>query len=614
MLFLRRGVSLKVRRIRRLAYFLKPYRAAFALSLGAASVASLLDGFSFALIIPFLRALFNNEAALHELPTGVEQIIGVVTGGLLASSDSAVVLRNTVLLVFAIITVKNLAVFAASYSGAYIEEGVAKDLRVKMYDRLFGFGLGYFERTRSGQLLSRMLADAEQTKTVVSHALTGVLRNGMLIVVYMSILFSLSWRLAIPILLLAPMIALAVTPLLRKMRSRLRAALNDRGELTAVMNETVIGARLVKAHGTEKYERSRFRRACEQYFSGIVGAQRLATMTSPLSETLAAGVLVGLLLGTGWVTQADLTIRPEIVVAFVAVTIRLLPAVKSVSQFPAHAIHALSAAERIFEVIDREPDDVDAESAAVFPGLAREIELRDVWFGYGSGRWVLRGVNLTIEKGQIVAVVGRSGCGKSTLVDMVPRFLEPQRGTVMIDGTAISAYSRASLRKTMGIVSQEAVVFNDTVRANIAYGAPDADLDSVVAAARAANAHQFITKLPLGYDTTLGERGADLSGGERQRIAIARALFRDPPILILDEATSSLDAESERLVQEAISRLLHNRTVLVVAHRLSTVQRADLIAVLEDGKVVEYGKHADLIDQAGAYQRLYSLATEAGEI
>jgi subfamily B ATP-binding cassette protein MsbA len=280
--------------------------------------------------------------------------------------------------------------------------------------------------------------------------------------------------------------------------------------------------------------------------------------------------------------------------------------VKALSQFPALAEQALAAADRTFDVIDRAPEDVDPPSALTFSRLDHELALREVWVSHDPERWALRGVNLTIRRGEVVALVGPSGAGKSTLADLLPRFVKPSRGVVMVDGVPLDRYSRRSLRRSMGIVSQHTVLFNDTVRRNIAYGDEvDAGSTAVEAAARAANAHAFIERLPNGYDTILGERGMRLSGGERQRIAIARALLRDPPILILDEATSNLDPESERLVQAAILRLLANRTVLVIAHRLSTVAHAHRIVVLDGGRIVEEGQHEDLITAGGPYQRLH---------
>jgi subfamily B ATP-binding cassette protein MsbA len=280
--------------------------------------------------------------------------------------------------------------------------------------------------------------------------------------------------------------------------------------------------------------------------------------------------------------------------------------VKHIAQFPSFAEQALAGADRVFEVLDQPPDDVDSPQVAHFPGLERSIEFSNVWFAYRDDDWVLKGVNLTVNRGEVVALVGHSGVGKSTLVDLLPRFIDPTRGQVMLDGVPTTRYSRRSLRHAFGVVSQETIIFNDSVVANIAYGEA-VDREAVVAAARAANAHEFIMELPRGYETRLGERGTTLSGGQRQRIAVARALLRDPPLLILDEATSALDSTAERLVQEAVVRLMENRTVLVVAHRLSTVSRADVIAVLDRGRIVEVGRHEELVEAGGRYRELHDV-------
>jgi subfamily B ATP-binding cassette protein MsbA len=356
----------------------------------------------------------------------------------------------------------------------------------------------------------------------------------------------------------------------------------------------------------EDYERRRFGRTVSDFFTGMLHAHRLQALASPLSETLAAGVMVLLLSVGAWLTFGGPAMRPELVVTYLAVALRLLSPVKHVAQFPAVAEQALVGGNRVFDILDLPPDDVDPPHVKTFPGLHETIEFRDVWFAYREDEWVLRGVNLSVRRGEVVAIVGHSGSGKSTLVDLLPRFIDPSRGAVLLDGVPTTEYSRPSLRHALGVVAQETIIFNDTVLANIAYG--DAvDRDAVMAAARSANAHEFIEQLPDGYDTRLGERGTLLSGGQRQRIAVARALLRDPPILILDEATSALDARSERLVQEAVARLMQNRTVFVVAHRLSTVARADVIAVLDDGAIVEQGTHDDLVAAGGRYQALHDV-------
>lgn len=593
--------------------FLRPYAGVLGVTLAAAIVASVLDGLTFALLIPFLRLLFGaSNAFTTEAPTVVERTLQWLVGFAL-EGDRIAALRNVVLIILAAFAVKNVAVYVAGSRAAHIQEGVARDLRVELYRHIQKLGLEFFQRMKGGQLVSRVIADIEQARMLVSATLVSAIQNILLVLVYLVVLASLSWRLTLLTLLLAPCIALLMRPILGRIRSRMTRALHDRGEVTSIVSETAEGAKLVKAHAAELYERKRFEGAVGRYFDAVVRAQRLAVLAHPVSETLGvAVVLLMLVIVTAVGATGGETMRPELFLPFMAVTLRLLSPVKALSQFPVNAEISLSAADRVFEILDKRPDDVDSTGVREFPGLSSEIRFRDVWFAHDPGAWVLKNVNLTILPGEAVAVVGPSGAGKSSLVDLLPRFYDPQRGAVEIDGVPVTDYSRRSLRRAMGVVSQHTVIFNDTVSANIAYGDPDdTPLSAVRAAAEAANAASFIERLPDGYDTVLGERGMRLSGGERQRIALARVLLKDPPILILDEATSALDTESERLVQEAIARLMENRTVLVVAHRLSTVAMADQIAVLEAGRLVESGRHDQLLTAGGVYERLYSLEMAA---
>lgn len=570
-------------------------------------MASVLDGLTFALIIPFLRLLFGMETPVGDTPTVVERVLDIMLAPLLDPGAPGVALRGIVVVILVTIALKNAAAYCATYLGHRIEEGMTRDLRNDLYHHIQRLGLGALQRTRGGQLMSRMLNDTEQARLLVSLGLQSVVRNGVVVIVYLAILIAISWRLGLITLVLAPAIALALRPLLRAIRHRYASALEHRGSLGAVMNETVAGARLVKAHTAEPYERARFDAASRRIFDANVRAHRMAALASPLSESLGATVFVTLLLiGTEAATAGE-SLRPELFMAFLAVTLRLLSPVKMLAQFPAYAELALAAADRVFQVVDQPADDVDEPALATFTRLERAIEFRDVWFAYEPGTWVLRGIDLTIARGEVVAIVGPSGAGKSTLVDLLPRFLDPVRGHVLLDGRPTTDYSRRSLRERLALVSQETIIFNDTVTGNIAYGIERPDGAAVESAARSANAHDFITALPDGYATRLGERGTRLSGGERQRIAIARALFRDPPMLILDEATSALDPEAERLVQDALDHLFEHRTVLVIAHRLSTVRRADRIAVVEYGRIVESGTHEDLLELEGAYRRLHEV-------
>ncbi len=597
-----------MRRSARLLRLLRPYTFLFVTNIAATCVASVLDGATWVLLIPFLRTLFGEQALQGAGGSTVEWILRVIAGPVLVSGGSPQsALRTVVLLLVATLVVKNVLSYAASVASVAIQEGVVRDLRVRLFEHLETLPLDFFQRTHGGQVLARMISDTDQVKTAVTAALASLLQNASLMAVYVAILVGLSWRLTLIALVSAPVLALIIRPMVGRVRRRSRELADSRGALTTIVGELVASIKLVRAYVAEAFEADRFRRLADRYRKQVLRAQRYALLTSPVSEVFA-GVVVVVIFSVGTQLALDRAgaVRPEVLIAFVAVALRLMSPVKSVANYPTIMAGALAAADRVFEVLDLPPG--EADGAGDLPArFERHIEYRDVTFSYDGQAPVLHGIDLDVQRGQIVAVVGPSGAGKTTLVDLLPRFYEPSQGAILMDGVPTARFTRTSLRTLMGIVSQETILLNDTVFANVAYGRSDFTLAQVEAAARAANAHDFIRALPNGYDTLLGERGTRLSGGERQRIAIARALLRDPPILILDEATSALDTESERLVQEAIDRLMAHRTVFVIAHRLATVRHADLIVVLADGRIVERGTHDTLFAAGGLYRRFYDM-------
>jgi len=577
-----------------------------AITIVANLLAALLDGFAIALLIPFLNILFHQPATA--MPKGfVGNLLHTIVGGRIIPGDEMRSLRNVIILVMISVILKNLLVWIAGQFGATLQEYVTRDLRNAVYRHLAHLPLGYFTQMKAGQILSRVINDTFETRLILTQIVTQSLQSASLVLVYIAILFSISWKLSLIALVILPLLGFSLQPMLKKLRRGNLKRGNVHGEMTSVLQETISGIRLVKASGTEAYEEGRFADGSNKYARSSLKLTRLALLAPPITEVIGTLIAVLILWIGAWQVLKSGTMTGATLLAFLTLVLRLLQPLKQLSQMRTTAQSSLASAERLFEILDSpaefQRDSGTREKAA----FERDLRFDNVTFSYGDAP-VLTGIDLTAKKGEVVALVGPSGSGKSTLVDLIPRFYEPTQGRILVDGVDTREIKLPGLRALTGIVSQETVLFHDTVRNNIAYGAPGKYTQAQIeAAARAANAHDFIMELPRGYDTLLGERGTRLSGGQRQRLAIARALLSDPPILILDEATSALDTESERLVQEAIDHLLQGRTVFVIAHRLSTIAHADQILVLDRGEIVEQGSHAELLARRGAYYRLYSL-------
>ncbi|MDT8435988.1 MAG: ABC transporter ATP-binding protein [Gemmatimonadota bacterium] len=590
----------------RLAAFLRPFAGPFAVSLVLTVVSAGFDVFSLVLVIPLLQALFGAGPVLGGAgASAVERLLDSVAGELIRAAGPLDTLRNVCVLILAAILLKNAAIVGSKYFAVRVREGVERDLREAVFGHLQRLPLAWYGRARTGQVLARVLADTKQAREVVSYALLDLFRKIATTVAYGAALVFLSWRLSLLALALAPLLAFGIAPLLRRLRHGFRRAFDEQGELLSVVQEAVSGIRLVKASGAEAHERERFRARSRRYERRMVRTGALSGLAAPLSETLSSVVAVLLVWLGARMVLVDATLQPEQFLAFVTIALQLISPVKAIADFPSRLQGSVAAAERLFEVLDEPAEPASGARRAAPPRDG--IRLEGVEFAYEPGRPVLRDIDLEARPGRVVALVGPSGSGKSTLVDLLPRFIEPTAGRVLLDGTDLREFDLRSLRALFGIVSQETVIFHDTVRANIAYGDPVRSDDEVRAAARAAHALAFVEALPAGLDTPLGDRGVRLSGGQRQRIGIARAVLRDPPVLILDEATSSLDTESEQEIQRALAGLFRGRTVFVIAHRLSTVHGADEIVVLEEGRIVERGTHAGLHARGGAYRRLHDL-------
>ncbi len=599
---------------RRLLQYLRPHGAWMAGTVVASFVAAGLDGLSLALLSPFLTLLTGDATAPARRADGslaqlseAKQVFNDLTRQLVDPGQPIASLNRIILIILATVLAKNLFVWISGQFGARLQEFVTRDLRNAVYAHLERLPLGFFTRTPTGQMIARVLTDTAQTKQLITQLVTQSLQNVAVVITYLTIMLMFSWQLTLVALVAAPAVIGLLQPILRKLRTRYRRLGNQYGDMTSVVQETVSGVRLVKSSGAEDYEEERFRTASNRYSAGLVRVSRLALLAQPITEVAgAAAAMMVLYVGARQVFVQGTMSGPDLITFLLFVT-RLLQPLKQLSQIPTTAQNSLAAADRLFEVLDEPTERQSDRGTRAEAALRESVVFDDVSFAYESSP-VLENISFTARRGEVVALVGQSGAGKSTLVDLIPRFYEPTSGRILLDGIDTREYRLEALRKLTGIVSQDTVLFNDTVRNNIAYGAASRYTDAQVeAAARAANAHNFVVELPEGYATVLGERGTRLSGGQRQRIAIARALLTDPPILILDEATSALDTESERLVQQAIDRLLEGRTVFVIAHRLSTIIGASQILVLDRGRIVEHGTHHTLLGRGGVYSRLHAM-------
>jgi ATP-binding cassette, subfamily B, bacterial MsbA len=594
-------------------FYIRPYKSQAVLNIVFNLLGSIFSLFSLAIIIPFLGILFGTQKPVlekHQLEFSFNSLIDYgkyyISGirELYGPINAILLLCAFVLLMFLL---KNLFTYFANFFMAPLRNGIVMDIRNKIYKKVLNLHIGYFSEEKKGDIISRMTTDVQEFEWSAMSSIEMIFRDPLLIIIYLVSLFMMSQSLTLIILVLLPIGGLFIGRIGKTLRKNSGEFRIRMGTLLSMMDETIGGLRVIKAFVAEKKANERFITENKKYTNLANYIFRKEYLASPLSEFLGVMVVIVVLYyGAMLVLGEKPTMEADNFIGYIIIFSQVINPAKSVTAAFYRIQKGMAAIDRINHVLEAEEIINEKEDAKSISKFTSKIEFKNVSFKYGDVP-VLQNINISIEKGKNIALVGQSGSGKSTLVDLIPRFYDVQEGEILIDGNNITDIKLKSLRSLMGNVNQESILFNDTIFNNIAFGVESATIEQVIEAAKVANAHDFIMEAPDGYQTNIGDRGSKLSGGQRQRISIARAVLKNPAILILDEATSALDTESERLVQDALMKLMENRTSIVIAHRLSTIKHADEICVLHEGKIVERGNHDTLLLLNGVYKKLHDL-------
>ena len=600
-----------------MARYLKPYRKYLAWSVLLNFFSQWMNVFSFVVLIPILNILFKIDTTVyHYRPISWTHIHkdDLVNNGyawvqeMITNHGAFLTLVIMGVALVVMTGIKTAGYFASSAVMVPLRTGVVRDIRIQVYEKVLKLPLSFFSEERKGDIIARMSADVQMVETSITSSIDMLIRQPIAILVCFFTLFTVSWQMTLFVLIVAPIAGWIMGVVSRKLKSQSAAVQGQWGDIIAQLDETLGGLRIIKAFIAEHKMAERFRFVNDEFRRGMNAMVIRQNAAHPMSEFLGTIIIVIVLWFGGWLILSESNlIDASTFIFYMVILYSVINPLKELSRATYQIPQGLASMDRIDFILKADNPIKEPENPEPMPSFEKEVELRDVSFSYIEGRDVLKHINLVVPKGKTIALVGQSGSGKSTLVDLIPRYHDVNRGEVLIDGKNIKGVRISELRSLIGNVNQEAILFNDTFYNNITFGVENATMEQVIEAAKIANAHEFIMESEHGYDTMIGDRGGRLSGGQRQRVSIARAILKNPPILILDEATSALDTESERLVQEALERLMKSRTTIAIAHRLSTIKNADEICVLYEGEIVERGQHEELIEKNGYYKRLYDM-------